>query len=51
MSLKKTDDKQITLSADSEKDFPIAIKAYRIRFRKDQLKKLELVTDNRNFFK
>lgn len=51
ISFKQTGQNQITLTAGAEKEFPIAVKAYRMRFAKGQLKGLKLVTDNRNFFK
>lgn len=51
ISFKQTGQNQIALIADAEKEFPIALKAYRMMFAKGKFKDLKLVTDNRNFFK
>ncbi|WP_167619098.1 hypothetical protein [Maribellus sediminis] len=40
----------ISMNANSDEYFPIAVKAHRIVFNNDKFKKLILVTDNRNFF-
>ncbi|MFA9392439.1 MAG: hypothetical protein ACERKD_21690 [Prolixibacteraceae bacterium] len=51
VNFEKTADHQITLTSDTEKAFPIAVKAYRIRFVKGKFNKLILATDKRDFFK
>jgi hypothetical protein len=46
----KIDNHEIAMMIDSDEDFPIAIKAYRMKFRNDRFTGLKLVSDNRNFF-
>ncbi|HKK80878.1 MAG TPA: hypothetical protein VJ909_01435 [Prolixibacteraceae bacterium] len=50
VKFEKTSDRQITMNATGDKAFPVAVKAYRMRFRNDKFAGLRLVTDNRNFF-
>lgn len=46
----RSSNKCLTMTADQEKVFPIAVKALRIRFQQYKFKKLVLATDNRDFF-
>jgi hypothetical protein len=46
----RTSDKKMILTADTGSAYPIAVKAFRIRFKKNKFQKLVLATDNRDFF-
>jgi hypothetical protein len=50
VKIAKIDEHEIDMMVDSDEDFPIAIKAYRMKFRNDRFTGLKLVSDNRNFF-
>lgn len=50
ISIKRTSDKNLTLTAESDEAIPIAVKAFRIRFHQGKFQQLVLTTDNRDFF-
>ncbi len=50
VKIAKIAEHEIAMMVDSDEDFPIAVKAYRIKFRNDRFSGLKLVSDNRNFF-
>jgi hypothetical protein len=50
VKFEKSSDKQMTMNVTGDKAFPVAVKAYRMKFRDNKFAGLKLVTDNRNFF-
>lgn len=50
LKAQRTADNQISMNVSSDQNLPIAIKAFRIKYEKDNYKDLICVTDNRDFF-